>query len=122
MAIQRTARADCHRLPTVLDTRTGDCPLLGAELTTTMQTNIYLPQLELTMESVTVTNVRVQEDAYATAEQPLIEVETGKAVLDVPAPKAGYVRKVFVKCEDQLGEKALLCILTDTRDEPFQLP
>jgi len=87
-----------------------------------MQTNIYLPQLELTMESVTVTNVRVQEDAYATAEQPLIEVETGKAVLDVPAPKAGYVRKVFVKCEDQLGEKALLCILTDTRDEPFQLP
>ena len=27
-----------------------------------MQTNVYLPQLELTMESVTVTNVRVQEE------------------------------------------------------------
>jgi len=87
-----------------------------------MQTNVYLPQLELTMESVTVTNVRVREDAYVKAEQPLIDVETEKAISEVPAPKSGYVRKVFVKRDDQIGDKALLCILTDTLDEPFQDP
>ncbi len=87
-----------------------------------MQTNVYLPQLELAMENVTVTNVRVQEDAYVTAEQPLMEVETGKAISEVPAPKAGYVRKVFVKPDDQIGENVLLCILTDILDEPFQDP
>src|SRR5437773_3189096 len=122
MAIQPAARAGCRQLPTLLDTRNGDCPVLCAELTQAMQTNVYLPQLELTMGSVTVTNVRVQEDACVTVEQPLIEVETGKAVSEVPAPKAGYVRKVFVKQDDQIGDKALLCILTDTLAEPFQDP
>jgi|SRR2546423_15030178 len=87
-----------------------------------MQTNVYLPQLELNMESVAVTNVRVQQDAYVTAEQPLIEVETEKAIFEVPAPRSGYVRKVFVKQNDQIGNKALLCILTDTLHEPFQDP
>ncbi|MBI2927097.1 MAG: 2-oxo acid dehydrogenase subunit E2 [Verrucomicrobia bacterium] len=87
-----------------------------------MQTNVYLPQLELTMESVTVTNVRVQEGAQVAVEQPLIEVESEKAIAEIPAPKAGYVRKILVKADDQIGGNALLCILTDTRDEPFQDP
>ncbi len=87
-----------------------------------MQTNVYLPQLELTMESVTVTKVRVQEGAPVAKEQPLIELETEKAVSEIPAPKAGFVRKIFVKRDDQIGGNALLCILADTSDEPFEEP
>ncbi len=87
-----------------------------------MQTNVYLPQLELTMESVAVTNVRVQEGTQVVAEQPLIEVESEKAISEIPAPKAGFVRKIFVKRDDQIAGNALLCILTDALDEPFEDP
>jgi len=85
-----------------------------------MQTNVYLPQLELTMADVTVASVLVNVGDWLTADQPLIEVETEKALQSVPSPKAGCVRQLFVKPGQQLGEKALLCILTDRADEPLE--
>lgn len=84
-----------------------------------MQTLVLLPQLELTMENVRVASLEVKVGDRVVAEQPLIEVETEKAVSPVPAPKSGFVRKIFVSVEDQLREKAPVCVLTDTADEPF---
>jgi pyruvate dehydrogenase E2 component (dihydrolipoamide acetyltransferase) len=85
-----------------------------------MQTVVALPQLELTMENVRVVAVPVRAGDRVAAEQPLIEVETAKAVQAVPSPKPGFVRKVFVRVNDQLREKALICVLTDTADEAFE--
>lgn len=87
-----------------------------------MQTLVLLPQLELTMENVRVASLQVKVGDHVAAEQPLIEVETEKAVQPVPSPKPGFVRKIFVKVEDQLREKALVCLLTDTVEEPFEDP
>jgi pyruvate dehydrogenase E2 component (dihydrolipoamide acetyltransferase) len=87
-----------------------------------MQTNVYLPQLELTMTNVTVATVRVREGDWVELGQPLLEVESEKALSEVPAPKAGCVRKVFVQPGQVLLEKALLCILTETADEPVTDP
>jgi pyruvate/2-oxoglutarate dehydrogenase complex dihydrolipoamide acyltransferase (E2) component len=85
-----------------------------------MQTLVPLPQLELTMENVRVVAVLIQVDERVAADQPLIEVETAKAVQAVLSPKPGFVRKVFVQVNDQLREKALICVLTDTVGEAYQ--
>jgi pyruvate dehydrogenase E2 component (dihydrolipoamide acetyltransferase) len=82
-----------------------------------MQTEVRLPQLELTMEEVRIVSVRIKEGDLVRAEQPLIEVETGKAVLEVPAPRGGFVRRVLVQPEQRIGERALICILSETANE-----
>jgi pyruvate dehydrogenase E2 component (dihydrolipoamide acetyltransferase) len=84
-----------------------------------MQTNVALPQMELTMENVRVVAVHVHPGDLVRAEQPLIEVETAKAVQAVPSPKQGYVRKIFAEVNDSLRENAAICVLTDTADEVF---
>lgn len=71
------------------------------------------------MESVTVVNILVKEGANVAAEQGLIEVETQKAMSEVAAPVAGFVRKLAVKDGDVIGEKALICYITSTADEPL---
>jgi pyruvate dehydrogenase E2 component (dihydrolipoamide acetyltransferase) len=81
--------------------------------------NVLLPQVELTMESATIAKWLVAVGDRVTAEQPLLEVETQKATSDVPSPAAGYVRKLCVSEGDTVGEKALLCILADSVDEPL---
>src|SRR3712207_6043647 len=87
-----------------------------------MQKNIYLPNVELNMESVAVTDWLVAVGDYIEAEQPILEVETQKASIEVPSPESGYVRELYVSAGDSIGEKALLCVLTDTADEPFADP
>jgi len=84
-----------------------------------MQTNVLLPQLELTMESVQVAGWLVKAGDRVDAGQPLVEIETQKSVVEVPSPAAGYVRKLCVAKGDTIGEKALVCILTSGADEVF---
>jgi pyruvate dehydrogenase E2 component (dihydrolipoamide acetyltransferase) len=85
-----------------------------------MQREVLLPQVELTMESVLISKWLVRAGDRVSAEQPLLEVETQKATSEVPSPAAGYVRQLCVEEGQSVGEKALLCILTDTADEPLR--
>ena len=87
-----------------------------------MQREVFLPQVELTMESALISKWLVCAGDRVTAQQPILEVETQKATSEVPAPAAGYVRRLCVEEGQTVGEKALLCILTDTADEPLKLP
>jgi pyruvate dehydrogenase E2 component (dihydrolipoamide acetyltransferase) len=84
-----------------------------------MRKVIILPQLELNMESVAVGRWLIKNGDLVSVEQPILEVETQKAVTQVPSPEVGYVRELRVKEGDTIGEKAELCILTDTADEVF---
>ncbi len=82
-----------------------------------MQTNVPLPQVELNMESVVVLRWLVGVGAFVEADKPIMEVETQKATVEVPAPTSGFVRKLLVKEGDTIGDKALLCVMTSTADE-----
>jgi len=82
-----------------------------------MITPVHLPQLELTMENVTVVRILVREGDIVVADQGLIEVETQKAVSEVPAPVGGVVRDLRVKEGEVIGERALLCYLTASVEE-----
>ena len=87
-----------------------------------MQKNIYLPQLEINMEDVEIIKWLVKEGDFVHPEQNILEVETQKALNEIPSGETGYLRKCFAKVGDVIGENALICILTDSMNESFEEP
>ncbi|QTF91758.1 dihydrolipoyllysine-residue acetyltransferase [Halomonas sp. BM-2019] len=60
---------------------------------------------------VPIIEVHVQAGDSLQAEDPLITVESDKASMDVPAPKAGTVKEVKVKVGDTVSEGSLVLLL-----------
>jgi pyruvate dehydrogenase E2 component (dihydrolipoamide acetyltransferase) len=87
-----------------------------------MTTRVILPQLELTMENVSVVRTLVKDGDLVAVDQPLLEVETQKALSEVPAPCAGYVRGFTLKPGDIVSEKCFLCFISTTLDEALPDP
>ena len=59
-----------------------------------MAIDFKLPNLGENIDSGDVVNVLVKEGDTITANQPLIEVETGKATVEIPCPHAGKISKL----------------------------
>ena len=85
-----------------------------------MQKNIQLPQVELTMDNVTVVGWLIKVGDRVEPDQNVLEVESQKGVVEVPTPEGGIVRKLCVVKGDEIAEKALICILTNTVEETFE--
>ena len=65
--------------------------------------DIRLPSLGEGADSGTVVNILVKEGDAIQKDQPLLELETEKAVGTVPAPAAGTIEKVRVKVGDKIS-------------------
>ena len=61
-----------------------------------MAIDFKLPNLGENIDSGDVVNVLVKEGDTISANTPLIEVETGKATVEIPCPHAGKISKLFV--------------------------
>src|SRR5882757_2047069 len=61
-----------------------------------MPTQIKLPNLGENIESGDVLTIFVSEGDTVKANQDLMEVETDKATMPVPAPQAGKITKILV--------------------------
>src|SRR5690606_5513026 len=66
---------------------------------------------------VDVIEVLVSEGDEISAEDGLITLETDKATMDVPSPKAGVVKSVEVKVGDKVKQGSLV-IKLETAGEP----
>ncbi|PXX97181.1 dihydrolipoyllysine-residue acetyltransferase [Halomonas sp. LBP4] len=66
---------------------------------------------------VPIIEVHVQAGDGVQAEDPLITVESDKASMDVPAPKAGTVKEVKVKVGDKVSEGSLVLLLESEAGE-----
>jgi pyruvate dehydrogenase E2 component (dihydrolipoamide acetyltransferase) len=75
-----------------------------------MATEFKLPDLGENIASGDVVTVFVSEGDIVKPGQPLLEVETDKAVIEVPCPPGGLVEKVLVKKGDtvKVGETLVL--------------
>lgn len=62
-----------------------------------MPIDFKLPDLGENIESGDIVNVLVHEGDQIQAEQNVLEVETGKAVIELPCPHAGRITKLHVK-------------------------
>lgn len=84
-----------------------------------MATELTLPEVGENIESATVVNVMVKPGDKVTEEQPVVEIETDKATLEVPSNASGQVEDVKVKQGDEvmIGQ-VLLTIATDGAEAP----
>jgi dihydrolipoamide dehydrogenase len=64
-------------------------------------------------KDVPVIAVLVKTGDKVEQEQPIVTLESDKATVDVPAPKAGVVKEVKVKVGDKVSEGALLLVLEE---------
>jgi pyruvate dehydrogenase E2 component (dihydrolipoamide acetyltransferase) len=62
-----------------------------------MASDFILPDLGEGIHEAEVLNVMVQEGQTVKEDQPILEVETDKAVVEIPSPHAGTVAKIHVK-------------------------
>lgn len=76
-----------------------------------MATDFKLPDLGENIDSGDVISVLVSEGDEIQANQGVIEVETGKAVVEVPSSVAGRITKVHVKVGDKLPIGATILTL-----------
>ncbi len=86
-----------------------------------MATEFKLPDLGENIASGDVVTVFVSEGDVVKPGQPLLEVETDKAVIEVPCPPGGLVEKVLVKKGDtvKVGETlVLLGSMVDAAPKP----
>jgi pyruvate dehydrogenase E2 component (dihydrolipoamide acetyltransferase) len=69
--------------------------------------DILIPQLSENVDSGTVVNIRIQAGDKVSKGDTLLELETEKAVLEVPSPETGVIQEVLVKSGDvvKVGQK-----------------
>ena len=74
-----------------------------------MTTDLLLPELGENITSGVVVKVLVQVGDTVEVGQPVVEIETDKAVVEVPADAAGVVAQVYVSEGDEItvGQKIL---------------
>jgi pyruvate dehydrogenase E2 component (dihydrolipoamide acetyltransferase) len=67
-----------------------------------MPTQIKLPNLGENIESGDVLSIFVSEGDTVKADQDLLEIETDKATMPIPAPQAGKITKILIKEGDTI--------------------
>ena len=78
-----------------------------------MSTPIKLPELGENVTGGTVTKILVKAGDQIAKDQPLLEMETDKAVMEVPAPRGGIVSKISVKAGDKVSVGQVILLLAD---------
>ena len=83
-----------------------------------MATEVRLPELGEGIESGDVVGVLVAEGDSVELQQPLVELETDKATVEVPAEVAGTITKVHVSNGDTVAVGAVLVTVDDGGSRP----
>ena len=78
---------------------------------------LRVPLLNANEDQLLVAAVHVEEGEQVQAGQLLFGLESTKAVTDVEAPCAGFVRNLAVAEDDRVEVGFVLCVLTETADE-----
>lgn len=77
-----------------------------------------MPKAGLTMEQGTVLRWLKQEGQPIQQGEPLVEVETDKAVVEIEAPASGVVRQILVAAGTVVPVATVLAIIADSATEP----
>ncbi len=79
-----------------------------------MSTTFTLPELGENIESGTIISVLVSVGDAVEKDQPVIELETDKAVVEVPCPEAGTVEEIRAKEGETLRVGEVILVLNGT--------
>ncbi|MGQ9584941.1 MAG: dihydrolipoamide acetyltransferase family protein [Anaerolineae bacterium] len=78
---------------------------------------VVMPQLGLTMEKGTIVRWLKQEGQEVRRGEPLFQVESDKAVLEVESPGTGFLRKVLVPQGGTVPVLAVVAHIAETEEE-----
>lgn len=81
-----------------------------------MEEQVKLPDMGEGVESAVVVGLLVEVGDDVEVDQGIVELETDKAVAEVPSPKAGTVKKIHVETDQEITPGTLLLTL-DVPDE-----
>ena len=84
--------------------------------------DVKLPQLAEGVEGGTVVNILVAEGQEIKKDQPIMELETQKAVGSIPAPNSGVVTKIHVKQGMEVGVGQVLISMESSGAQPAAKP
>lgn len=87
-----------------------------------MATEVKLPEVGEGIETGTVVGVLVNVGDTVAKDQGLIELETDKAVVEVPSPVAGVVKQVNVKANDEAAIGSVLLLIDEGAAAADQAP
>src|SRR5262245_24478269 len=79
---------------------------------------VRVPNVGENVESVTVARLMVEPGSTVTEGQPVLELETGKAVVELPAPASGVVEQIRVQEGDPVALDALLMVIAEPAAAP----
>ena len=83
-----------------------------------MAIDVKLPELGENIEAGDVAAVLVSPGDQVEKDAPLVELETDKAVVEVPAPEAGVVTAIHVKAGDTINVGDTIASLESAGNEP----
>jgi pyruvate dehydrogenase E2 component (dihydrolipoamide acetyltransferase) len=78
-----------------------------------MASEFRLPELGENIESGVVAKVLVAAGQTILRDQPLLELETDKAVIEVPSPLAGTIKQIFVRQGEKAAVGQLILTIVD---------
>lgn len=87
-----------------------------------MATQLTVPELGEDIEEAEVTGVLVAVGDTIALEQPVVEMETGKATLEIPATVAGVVKEILVQPGDKARVGQALLVVEGNGAQPPQSP
>jgi pyruvate dehydrogenase E2 component (dihydrolipoamide acetyltransferase) len=82
-----------------------------------MATELKLPSLGENINEGEVVRVLASEGDVIAQDQPVVEIETDKAVIEVPSSSAGRVREVRVKAGERIAVGAVMLVLEEEEEE-----
>lgn len=82
-----------------------------------MATKVTLPLLGQTMEEGTIIKWFKQEGDKVEKEEPLLEVMTDKANMEVESPAAGTLLKIVAQPDDTIPVKALIAVIGEPNED-----
>ncbi len=80
--------------------------------------DVRLPRLGEGADSGTVSTLFVKEGDTVRKDQPILELESEKAVASIPSPSAGRVTKLYIREGDQVKVGQLIVALAEQGGEP----
>ena len=80
--------------------------------------DVKLPNLGEGADSGTVVTLFVKEGDSLKIDQPILELESEKAVASIPSPAAGVVTKIYVQAGDKLGVGQKILALAGAGEAP----
>ena len=76
-----------------------------------------MSQISMTMLEGVIVNWLKQEGDMVSKDEPLLEVQTDKVVMEMTAPTSGYIRKILAHVDDIVPVGGDLCIIADINDD-----